>query len=89
MWGPDITVPILALPAQPTNSADDLFLWFQRMEEIFELVPQLEFVTKIFSNFFKAQLAAFTRTVDKDFNVLEELFDFNSMKATTRAIDIF
>ena len=37
----------------------------------------------------KAQLAAFTRTVDKDFNVLEELFDFNSMKATTRAIDIF
>ncbi|CAK8682974.1 unnamed protein product [Clavelina lepadiformis] len=49
VWGPDITVPILALPAQPTNSADDLFLWFQRMEEIFELVPQLESVTKIFS----------------------------------------
>ena len=36
-----------------------------------------------------AQLTVFIRTVDKGFNVLEELFDLNAMKDTTRGIDVF
>ena len=36
-----------------------------------------------------AQLAVFIRTVDKDFNVLEELVDLNAMKGTTCGIDVF
>ena len=36
-----------------------------------------------------AQLAVFIRTVDKDFNVLEELVDLNAMKGTTRGIGLF
>ena len=35
------------------------------------------------------QLAVFIRTVDKDFNVLEELIDVNAMNGTTCGINIF
>ena len=36
-----------------------------------------------------AQLAVFIQTVEKDFNVLEELIDLNAMKDTTGGIDVF
>ncbi|CAK8686593.1 unnamed protein product [Clavelina lepadiformis] len=49
LYGKDISVPILAFPAPPTTSAEDLLLWFQRLEETFQLVPQFHLVGKIFT----------------------------------------
>ncbi|XP_076799804.1 uncharacterized protein LOC143444896 [Clavelina lepadiformis] len=49
LYGKDISVPILAFPAPPTTSAEDLLLWFQRLEETFQLVPQFHLVEKIFT----------------------------------------
>ncbi|CAK8689415.1 unnamed protein product [Clavelina lepadiformis] len=45
----NITVPILAFPAPPTTSAEDLLLWFQRLEETFQLVPDFHLWRKIFT----------------------------------------
>ena len=40
-------MPTLAVPAPPTTSAEDLLLWFQQLDELFQLVPDFEFMSKI------------------------------------------
>ncbi|XP_076825813.1 uncharacterized protein LOC143471272 [Clavelina lepadiformis] len=40
---------VLAFSSPPTTSAEDLELWFQRLEAMFDLVPQISFETKIFT----------------------------------------
>ncbi|CAK8689892.1 unnamed protein product [Clavelina lepadiformis] len=42
-----VTMPTLAVPAPPTTSAEDLLLWFQQLDELFQLVPDFEFMSKI------------------------------------------
>ncbi|CAK8683296.1 unnamed protein product [Clavelina lepadiformis] len=45
----DISPKVLAFSSPPTTSAEDLELWFQRLEAMFDLVPQISFETKIFT----------------------------------------
>ncbi|CAK8688539.1 unnamed protein product [Clavelina lepadiformis] len=39
-----VTMPTLAVPAPPTTSAGDLLLWFQQLDELFQLVPDFSFM---------------------------------------------
>ncbi|CAK8671296.1 unnamed protein product [Clavelina lepadiformis] len=45
----DFSVNVLAFPSPPNTSAEDLELWFQRLETMFDLVPQISCETKIFT----------------------------------------
>ncbi|CAK8678735.1 unnamed protein product [Clavelina lepadiformis] len=45
----DISTKVLAFSSPPTTSAEDLELWFQRLEAMFNLVPQISCETKIFT----------------------------------------
>ena len=49
IWRPDISPKVLTFPSPPTTSTEDLVLWFQRLEAMFELVPQIDCETKIFT----------------------------------------
>ncbi|CAK8692059.1 unnamed protein product [Clavelina lepadiformis] len=42
-----VTMPTLAVPSPPTTSAEDLLLWFQQLDELFELVPDFHLGSKI------------------------------------------
>ncbi|CAK8678473.1 unnamed protein product [Clavelina lepadiformis] len=42
-----VTMPTLAVPAPPTTSAEDLLLWFQQLDELSQLVPHFDLMSKI------------------------------------------
>ncbi|CAK8672630.1 unnamed protein product [Clavelina lepadiformis] len=45
----DISTKVIAFSSPPTTSAEDLEIWFQRLEAMFDLVPQISCETKIFT----------------------------------------
>ncbi|CAK8673873.1 unnamed protein product [Clavelina lepadiformis] len=45
----DISVKVIKFPSPPTTSAEELELWFQRLETMFDLVPQISCETKFFT----------------------------------------